>query len=66
MLDARESSAEYAEDRIERTAGLCGYCHYFFHILLLSKSLSFGQEQVYSCLALATLHYQMAMSLLKL
>ena len=28
MLDARESSAEYAEDRIERTAGLCGYCHY--------------------------------------
>lgn len=24
MLDARESSAEYAEDRIERTAGLCG------------------------------------------
>ena len=38
----------------------------FFHILLLSKSLSFGQEQVYSCLALATLHYQMAMSLLKL
>ena len=28
MLDARESSAEYAEDRIECTAGLCGYCHY--------------------------------------
>ena len=28
MLDARESSAEYAEDRIERTAGICGYCHY--------------------------------------
>ena len=25
MLDARESFAEYAEDRIERTAGLCGY-----------------------------------------
>lgn len=39
------------------------YCNYFFHILLLSKSLSFEQEQVYSCSALATLHCQMAMSL---
>ena len=33
-------------------------------LIAISKSLSFGQEQVYSCLALATLHCQMAMSLL--